>query len=78
MAPVPGWFQIGAGVALLGSCVWSAALAEIYRWMGRGEVAGVVVVVLVYLVVLSRAPTTLTIRETEREKEHGAFFAFRQ
>jgi hypothetical protein len=47
---VPGWFWIGAGVALLGSCAWSAALTEVYRWLGRGDFAGVAVVAL-YLAV---------------------------
>jgi hypothetical protein len=49
-AAVPGWFHIGAGVALLGSCVWSAALEAVYRWLGRGFAADAAVVAL-YLAV---------------------------
>jgi hypothetical protein len=43
---VPGWFWIGAGVALLGSCFWSGALTEVYRWLGRGTPAAVAVVAI--------------------------------
>jgi hypothetical protein len=45
-----GQMRIGIGVGLLISCVWSAALTEVYRWVGKGDFATVVVVVL-YLVV---------------------------
>ena len=41
---LPGWFWIGIGVALLGSCVWSAVLNELYRRLGRETLAAVVVV----------------------------------
>src|SRR5262245_50902420 len=47
---IPGWFRLGAGFALLGTCVWSAALTEVYRWLGRGDLAGIVVFLL-YLAV---------------------------
>jgi len=45
-----GLLRIGIGVGLLISCVWSAALNEVYRWAGKGDFATVIVVVL-YVVV---------------------------
>jgi|GEM_PF-5280403 len=42
--PVPGWLTVGVGLGLLGSCVWTACLEEVYRWAGRDNLAAAVVV----------------------------------
>ena len=44
--PLPAAWFIGLGIGLLGSCVWSAALDEVYRGLGRGDLARAAVIAL--------------------------------